>query len=78
MKIGSDIGHLIILTANLNNELCITCNQAVGYGLELTIIYVGDEDLMLRKSLLNNKIHLHVINLDVEVEEILSNGREKS
>ena len=78
IKAAKDIGYLILLTATLDDKLCIACNQAVQYGLELTILFVGDDNLISQKPLLNERIHLHIINMDTEVEDVLSNRREQS
>lgn len=75
IKIGKNTGTIIVMTASLDSKLCFALNEAVDYGLNLTILYVGNESLSLEKSLLNGRIHLHVIRLDEEVEEVLTNRR---
>ncbi len=78
IRIAKDIGYLILITGNLDKKLCISCNEVVRYGIDLTILYVGDNNLSLQKELLSDRIHLHTIHLDEEVEDILLNGRAKS
>lgn len=76
--LAEDIGYLIILTAKLEDEICVACNEAVHNGFDLTIIYVGDSDLALQKPLLEERIHLHNIRLEMEVEDVLSNRRSSA
>ncbi len=78
IRIAKDIGYIILITGNLDKKLCISCNELVRYGIDLTILCVGDDNLSLQKELLSDRIHLHTIHLDEEVEDILANRRAKS
>lgn len=75
IRVAEDTGYLIFITANLNDKICVACNEVVRYGLDVTILLVGDDDLSMQKRLLSEKIHLYIIHLDDDVETVLSERR---
>ncbi len=77
VTVSRDTRYYILITANLDDVLCIACNEVVQYGMDITILYIGDKDISRQQSELSEKIHLYVIGLDMEVEDILTNRRKK-
>lgn len=73
-KTCNQIGYYMMITAQLSDAFCIACYEALSYGADVTVIYIGTEGKEENMHRLDERVHFFQITPESKIEDVLENG----